>query len=150
MQGIIKMEQKYQDFYKKLREQVHEFLEKKHFKHGDLLLLVPDFFHLLVKLSLDPRVPREKKIKLVAAVAYFISPLDFIPEAILGPVGYMDDLAVAAYVLNDFINHGDLDLIYEHWAGESDVLATIQNILTVADSYLGQGLWNRIKQSIRQ
>ncbi len=144
------MEQKYQDFYKKLREQVHEFLEKKHFKHGDLLLLVPDFFHLLVKLSLDPRVPREKKIKLVAAVAYFISPLDFIPEAILGPVGYMDDLAVAAYVLNDFINHGDLDLIYEHWAGESDVLATIQNILTVADSYLGQGLWNRIKQSIRQ
>ncbi|HHJ52904.1 MAG TPA: DUF1232 domain-containing protein [Caldithrix abyssi] len=144
------MDQTHQDFYKKLRRQINAFLEKKNFKYGDLLLLVPDFFHLLVKLSLDPRVPREKKIKLAAAIAYFFSPLDFIPEAILGPVGYMDDLAVAAYVLNDFINHGDLDLLYEHWAGESDVLASIQNILTVADSYLGQGLWERIKQRIQQ
>ncbi len=146
--GIIVMDQKHQDFYKKIRSQINTYLQNKHFKYGHLLLLAPDFFHLMVKLTLDPRVPKEKKVKLVAAIAYFISPLDFIPEAILGPIGYMDDLAIAAYVLNDFVNHGDLDILYEHWAGEGDVLAYIQNILTVADHYFGQGLWERIKQKV--
>lgn len=143
------MEQKYDDFYKKIRGQISGYLQKKDFKYSDVLLLAPDIFHLLVKLSLDNRVPNEKKIKLGAAIVYFISPIDFLPEAILGPIGYMDDIAVAAYVLNDFINTGDLDILYEHWAGESDVLASIQNILTVADKYLGQGLWERLKHKIQ-
>ena len=144
------MEQKYDDFYKKIRSQIADYLEKKDFKYSDMLLLAPDIFHLMVKMSLDPRVPRDKKIKLAAAIAYFISPIDFIPEAILGPIGYMDDLAISAWVLNDFINSGDLDILYEHWAGSGDVLANIQNILTVADRYLGQGLWERLKQKVQQ
>jgi len=144
------MEKKYDDFYKKIRKQIADFLETKDFKYSDILLLAPDFFHLLVKLSLDPRVPREKKIKLVAAIAYFISPIDFIPEAILGPIGYMDDLAITAWVLNDFINTGDMDILYEHWAGEGDVMAKIQNVLTVADKYMGQGLWERLKHKFQE
>ncbi len=140
-------EQEYQDFYKKLRKQIDDYLAKKNFQYADLLLLVPDFFHLLYKLMRDPRVPGDKKLKFAAVLAYFLTPLDLLPEAVLGPIGYMDDLALAAYVLNDFINQGDLDIIYEHWAGRSDVLASIQNILTVADYYLGKGLWNRIKKT---
>ena len=142
------MDKEHEDFYKKIRAQIADFLEKKNFKYADVLLLAPDFFHLMVKLSLDKRVPQEKKVKLVAAILYFISPIDFLPEMIFGPVGYMDDLALAAYVLNDFINTGDLDILYEHWAGESDILASIQNVLTVADHYLGKGLWQRIKRTI--
>ena len=144
------MEQKYDDFYKKIRGQIVDYLQKKDFKYGDVLLLAPDIFHLMVKLSLDKRVPNDKKIKLAAAIAYFISPIDLLPEAFLGPIGYMDDIAVAAYVLNDFINTGDLDILYEHWAGEGDVLANIQNILTVADKYLGQGLWERLKYKVQR
>ncbi|HID39901.1 MAG TPA: DUF1232 domain-containing protein [Calditrichaeota bacterium] len=142
------MHKEHDDFYKKIRMQIADFLEKKKFKYADILLLAPDFFHLMVKLSLDKRVPQEKKVKLVAAILYFISPLDFLPEMIFGPIGYMDDLALAAYVLNDFINGGDLDILYEHWAGESDILASIQNVLTVADHYLGKGLWQRIKRTL--
>lgn len=144
------MEQRHEDFYKKMRRQIVDFLEKRDFKYSDILMLAPDFFHLMVKMSLDPRVPRDKKVKLVAAIAYFISPLDFIPEAILGPIGYMDDLAISAWVLNDFINTGDMDILYDHWAGEGDVLASIQNVITVADKYLGQGLWERLKSKIQQ
>jgi uncharacterized membrane protein YkvA (DUF1232 family) len=142
------MEQKHEDFYKKIRKQITEFLEKKDFEYGHILLLAPDFFHLLVKLSLDKRIPNDKKLKFGIGIAYFIFPFDFLPEALLGPLGYMDDLAVAAYVLNDYINHGDMDIIYEHWAGDGDVLASIQNVLTVADNYFGQGLWERIKRKI--
>jgi len=144
------MEKKYHDYYKKIRSQIGVFLEEKHFPYADILLLAPDIFHLLVQMTFDRRVPREKKIKLAAALVYFISPLDFLPEAILGPIGYMDDLALAAYVLNDFVNNGDPDILYEHWAGKGDILATIQNILTVADHYLGQGLWERLKKKVKQ
>lgn len=144
------MEKKYEDFYQKIRNQINNFLEKKNFAHADILMLAPDFFHLLVKMTLDNRVPKDKKIKLAAALVYFISPLDFLPEAILGPIGYMDDLAITAYVLNDFINSGYTEILYEHWAGKGDVLATIQNVLTVADHYLGQGLWERLKKKVKE
>ena len=142
------MNKKQSDFYKKIRKQITEFLEKQNFEYGHLLLLAPDFFHLLVKLSLDKRVPKNKKIKLGIGIAYFILPFDILPEAFLGPIGYMDDLAIAAYILNDFINQGNMDIVYEYWAGDSDVLASVQNILTVADKYFGQGLWDRIKRKI--
>lgn len=145
---VHEMNKKQSDFYKKIRKQISEFLEKYDFEYAHLLLLAPDFFHLLVKLSLDKRVPNSKKLKLGIGITYFILPIDLLPEAILGPLGYMDDLAVAAYILNDFINHGDIDIIYEHWAGDSDVLASVQNILTVADKYFGQGLWERIKRKV--
>ncbi len=142
------MNKEHDDFYKKMRTQIAEFLDKKNFKYADILLLAPDFFHLMVKLSLDKRVAQDKKVKLAAAILYFISPLDFLPEMIFGPIGYMDDIALAAYVLNDFINGGDMEILYEHWAGESDVLASIQNVLTIADHYLGKGLWQRIKKTL--
>lgn len=142
------LNQKQTDYYKKIRHQITVFLEKQNFEYGHLLLLAPDFFHLLVKLSLDKRVPNSKKIKLGIGIAYFIMPIDILPEAFLGPIGYMDDLAIAAYILHDFVNQGNTDIVYEHWAGDSDVLASIQNILTVADKYFGQGLWERIKRKV--
>jgi len=142
------MNKKQSDFYTKIRKQITEFLEKQNFEYGHILLLAPDFFHLLVKLTLDKRVPRNKKIKMGIGIAYFLMPFDILPEAFLGPIGYMDDLAVAAYILNDFINKENMDVVYENWAGDSDVLASIQNILTVADKYFGQGLWERIKKII--
>jgi uncharacterized membrane protein YkvA (DUF1232 family) len=143
------MEEKYDDFYKKTRKQISGFLEKKNFKYAEILLLAPDFFHLLVKLSMDKRIPSDKKLKFVVGIAYFIMPFDFFPEAILGPIGYMDDIAVAAYILNDYINNNSPDIVYEHWAGEGDLLASIQNILTVADNFLGKGLWDRIKKKVQ-
>lgn len=143
------MEEKYDDFYKKIRKQISGFLEKKNFKYAEILLLAPDFFHLLVKLSMDKRIPSDKKLKFVVGIAYFIMPFDFFPEAILGPIGYMDDIAVAAYILNDYINNNSPDIVYEHWAGEGDLLASIQNILTVADNFLGKGLWDRIKKKVQ-
>ena len=146
--GLNGMNKKQSDFYTKIRKQITEFLEKQNFEYGHILLLAPDFFHLLVKLTLDKRVPRNKKIKMGIGIAYFLMPFDILPEAFLGPIGYMDDLAVAAYILNDFINKENMDVVYENWAGDSDVLASIQNILTVADKYFGQGLWERIKKII--
>jgi uncharacterized membrane protein YkvA (DUF1232 family) len=106
-------------------------------------MAAPDLFHLLVKLSLDKDVPAKEKAKLAAAITYFISPLDFIPELILGPIGYVDDIAIAAYVLNNLINEIDPEIIKKYWAGDTDILFLIKKILQVSDEMVGHK-WKKI------
>ncbi|HZK44122.1 MAG TPA: DUF1232 domain-containing protein [Syntrophomonadaceae bacterium] len=109
-------------------------------------MFAPDLFHLLCKLTIDTDVPVEHKAKLGGAIVYFISPIDLLPEAFLGPIGYVDDIVVAAWVLNNMLNHLDPEIIRKHWAGEDDVLKVIQQIIGVADQMIGSGMWEKIKQ----
>lgn len=136
------------DFYQKFRKNIHEWIKSddgKVHKFADILMLGPDLFHLLCKLSMDENTPVSHKIKLGAAIAYFISPVDVIPEAIVGPVGYVDDIAVAAFVLNNLINDTNAELVRTYWAGDEDVLKVIQRVLDVANNMVGAGLWKALK-----
>lgn len=53
---------------------------------------------VLYYVSIDPSVPRSMKLKVLGALGYFILPLDFIPDFILG-LGFTDDLAALAWAL---------------------------------------------------
>lgn len=139
------------DFYQNLRVKIKKWLDSKggaNNKWAEYILLAPDIFHLLYKLTLDKDVYVADKAKLAAAIAYFISPVDLIPEALLGPAGYVDDLALAAYVLNRIINNTDPEVVRRNWAGDGDVLEVIQSILRVADKMVGSGLWKKLKAKI--
>ncbi len=145
------MNEKEKDFYQKLRRQANSWLEKN--LHQDkrwteFVLLAPDIFHLLTRLVMDEEVPRSKKVKLGIAIAYFISPVDLLPEALLGPIGYLDDVTLAAYVLNDIINDVDPQIIIRNWAGDHDILNLVKTILLNSDRMLGSGLWKKIKNRI--
>lgn len=136
------------DLYQAMRSRIRAWLEKKgkNYRYADVLLLGPDLLHLLSKLALDSRVPLEQKAKIAAAIAYFASPIDLLPEAVTGPIGYLDDIALAAYVLRGFISAGHADIAKEHWAGHEDLLEVIQRVLDVADAALGSTLWGRLKR----
>ncbi len=77
-----------EDFYQKLRSRVKEWAvrEGKDNKALKYVLLAPDFFHLLCKLMFDPRVPGSEKAKVGGAIAYFVSPIDLVPEGLIGPI----------------------------------------------------------------
>ena len=53
---------------------------------------------VLYYVARDPSVPSSMKLKILGALGYFILPLDFIPDAILG-LGFTDDLAALAWAL---------------------------------------------------
>lgn len=53
---------------------------------------------VLYYVARDPAVPSSLKLKILGALGYFILPLDFIPDAILG-LGFTDDLAALAWAL---------------------------------------------------
>ncbi len=144
------LEQKKQrDFYQKMRDTIRAWLNNKgvDYKFAEYLLAAPDLFHLLGKLALDKEVPASEKAKLAGAIAYFMSPIDLIPEALTGPVGYVDDIVVAAIVLNSFVNNTNAEMVTRHWAGDKDVLELIQQILQVAEEMVGSGLWQKILKS---
>jgi uncharacterized membrane protein YkvA (DUF1232 family) len=140
-----------QDFYQNLRTTIRGWLkneEGKSNKWAEYLMCAPDLFHLICKLAIDPEILVADKAKLAGVIVYFISPVDLIPEALIGPFGYVDDIALTAYVLNGIITHTDPSIIQKHWAGEGDVLDLIQKILAVADEMVG-GLWVKLKRQFK-
>ncbi len=144
---------KHKDFYIKLRDKITAWYADKTEKkpeYTDYILLIPDFFYLLVKLTLDNRVPAIDKAKFAGVIAYVISPVDFVPEAILGPLGYLDDLVLACYVLNLYLNQqeeANQAIVSELWPGDQDVLATIQSVIQKADKWIGSGALDKLKMA---
>jgi uncharacterized membrane protein YkvA (DUF1232 family) len=140
-------DERYRDFYQRLRERIRSRMgnDGKKGRFSEYLMAAPDLFHLLVKLLRDEKVPLEYKAWLGFVIAYFISPIDLIPESIVGPVGYLDDIALAAFVLNRLINRIDPGIVEGHWAGDGDVIDLIRKIVTLADQMIGSGMVRRLK-----
>lgn len=86
-----------------------------------LLRALPDVARLIARLVADPVLPRPAKIALVAAAIYLASPLDVLPDFI--PLaGYLDDLLIAAVVLDGIVNYVDRRLLLKYWPGSPESL----------------------------
>lgn len=136
------------DFYQQMRDKIMVWLQTddgKNHKWAQYIMLIPDMFHLLCKLAIDPEVSAADKAKLAGVIVYFVSPVDLIPEGVVGPIGYLDDLALTAYALNSIINNTDPQVIKKHWAGQDDILEVIKNIIATADEMVGSGVWGKLK-----
>jgi uncharacterized membrane protein YkvA (DUF1232 family) len=141
-------------FYDHLRERILRTVEKRGGRLSDgavrALLLVPDVFILLVRLALDKDVPKPARTLVGGALAYFILPFDFFPEAILGPIGYMDDLVLAAAVLSQVFG-GDLEpYARKHWSGSEDLRIVLRDVSETAHALLGHKLYERVKKLLRK
>jgi uncharacterized membrane protein YkvA (DUF1232 family) len=137
------------DFYRALRRRVRRWARARNGRSSpwtELVLLAPDLFHLLCRLAGDPEVPRGAKTRLAFALAYFISPVDLLPEALFGPIGYLDDVALTAYVLHGLLDETPPAVLRRHWAGDQDVVVVIRRVLGVAGGVLGAGLWRRLRR----
>ena len=137
-------------FYDRLRPRVLETVERRAGKLPEdvviALLLVPDIFILLVRLMLDKEVPRRARILIGGALAYFISPIDLLPELILGPIGYLDDLVVGVAVVSQVFT-GDLEpYARKHWTGRQDLRVVLHDISAAARTLLGPAVHERLKR----
>jgi uncharacterized membrane protein YkvA (DUF1232 family) len=153
IQGAAEQDQLPRDratrFYDRIRNTIQRYVDKKGAlagKTAGFLLLVPDVFILLWRLTTDSRVNGKDKVLLGSAVAYYVMPFDLIPEALVGPAGYLDDLVFGVYVLNKILGNVDASILREHWSGSDDVLDSIQKVLNSAESLVGTDLVGRIKK----
>lgn len=91
--------QKYEDNYsdEKLMSKLSRFAQRLGISVVYKVLLL---FYVLK----SPNVPLQEKALIIGALGYLILPVDLIPDAI--PVlGYSDDLAAIAYVINQVRNY---------------------------------------------
>lgn len=119
----------HQEYYRQFRERVKRFAAEKAPRWVQPLvpwiLAAPDFFVLVVRLARDERVPSVAKVLAALTVAYFILPLDLIPD-LLSVVGVADDLALALFALDQIVDRIPAEVVEEHWPGEGRVLELIR------------------------
>jgi len=136
------------DFYQSLRRRIRDYVTKKggSGERTDVLLLAPDLFHLMTRMVLDDRVDKKSKAILGAAIAYFISPIDLMPEALLGPIGFLADALLAAYAIDRVVNHGHEKIALEYWAGDEDLLVVVQRLTRMAGDLIGKSKWSKLQR----
>jgi uncharacterized membrane protein YkvA (DUF1232 family) len=111
-----------------------------------LLRALPDIVRTIGGLALDPVLPKAAKIALGAAVLYLVSPVDLIPDFV--PVlGYLDDVFVAAILIDGMLNFVDRGLVLKYWPGSPESLERIARSARVLAVWVPRRLKLRIFSS---
>ncbi len=134
-------------FYERLRKKFADRLPRNPImnKVSDYLFLLPDFFMLLCRLMVEKRVDNKTKTFILGVIAYVIMPIDIIPDFI-PVIGFVDDLIIVAYALDQILKYTDEQVILDNWSGKTDLIITIKKILAVIDSTVCQRLLLKTKR----
>lgn len=136
-------------FYDRLRSRIESHAaERAGEKTAEILLLVPDVFVFLLRLMLDPEVPRAKRALIGSAIAYFVLPVDLLPEAMIGPGGYLDDLVLALAVLSQSFGSDLEPFARKYWSGSQSLRKVIRDVLQSAHGLLGTDLHGRLRKAL--
>lgn len=81
----------------------------------------PDLLNLLCSLLDIKDLSKDLRLKISAAIAYYVVPNDIIPEDVYGPYGYVDDIFISVYVLRKLADELSYDILAELWDDDSDV-----------------------------
>ena len=87
----------------------------------DLLLFLPRLAGMIVGLLGDKAVPTAAKIALAAVAVYLASPVDLLPDFIPF-IGYLDDVLLAAIVIDGLLNYLDRSFLLKYWPGTPESL----------------------------
>lgn len=108
-----------------------------------LLRALPDIVRLLARLVADPVLPTPAKIALAAAVAYLVSPIDLVPDFIPF-LGYLDDILLAAILVDGILNHVDRGLVVKYWPGTPESLDRIARVARTLAAWVPHRLKTRV------
>src|SRR5574341_1347279 len=81
-----------------------------------LLWHLPKLIRLLGRLFKDSRVPISGKLIFILSCAYFLWPIDLIPELIFPLVGVVDDVAILLFGLRFLLRQTPPRILEEHLA----------------------------------
>ena len=102
---------------------------------SSFLMFLPNLARLLGRLLKDVRVPTAEKALFVAAIVYFVMPVDLIPD-IFPFIGQVDDIYVIALTLLRLVNRTDETIVRQHWSGGGDIVALADSIAGIAPMFL--------------
>lgn len=78
---------------------------------------LPKFLRLLVGLLADGRVSAIDRLLVVGALAYIVSPLDFIPD-VIPFLGQVDDVFLLVAAVQRLVKRAGREVVMRHWRGD--------------------------------
>ena len=110
------MEEKFKDFYDTLIEN----LDSYNGEYASFIDCGPNLFKLLGDI-LEYDISQEMRRNICGAIAYFVLPMDVIPEKEYGAYGYIDDIFLSVYVLRIVAEEYGYDFIQKIWDKPHDI-----------------------------
>ena len=110
---------------------------------------LPSYLRLLLGLFSDSRVSKVDRFFVLAAAAYIISPIDFIPD-IIPFFGEVDDVFLLMIALQRLVKHAGRNVLMSHWHGDPDELHNLNfpRIISAAGFFLPNKLKLRLFRMI--
>lgn len=108
---------------------------------------IPAYLRLLVGLISDRRVSRVDRLLVIAAIAYIVSPFDFVPD-LIPFLGQVDDVFLLMTALQRMVERAGGRVLRDHWRGDPRELDTL-NVAGVAAA-AGFFLPPRIQRRLRR
>ncbi len=140
-------------FYDRLRKAVVGWASDRAGMAGkgmaNVLLFTPDIFMLLWRLLRHGEISKRRRAIMAFALAYFILPIDFVPDWLLGPLGFADDLAIAGAALQAALTGTPLTVLDKEWSGGDQLIAVLARIMQLTDRLGTYPGFSKVKQVVR-
>ncbi|MFP4323333.1 MAG: YkvA family protein [Anaerolineales bacterium] len=122
---LARLEARYADW----RPQAHAWLKGRSAKLiADAVFMLPDMLMLVVGLLADNRIAGWQKAYVIFMTVYIISPIDLVPEVVLGMLGLVDDASLLGIFLMT-LSYAEDDILTEHWYGNRKMLDQTTSVL---------------------
>lgn len=89
---------------------------------------IPAFGKLLFRLLGDGRVSLLDRALFGATLVYLFTPVDLVPDWIVG-FGQLDDLLLVLFTVDRLLYRTDPDVLLDHWEGDPETLLTLRDLL---------------------
>ena len=106
---------------------------------------LPSYVRLLFGLISDSRVSKVDRFFVIAAAAYIISPIDFIPD-IIPFLGEVDDVFLLMFALQRLVNNAGRSVVLKHWRGDPEEIHHLNfaRIISAAGFFLPSQIKRRL------
>ena len=117
---VLDMENEFKDFYDVLCEN----LESYQGEYAGFIDYGPELFKLLNNI-LNEDIDSKFRLEISAAIAYYVVPMDVIPEQIYGPYGYIDDIFITVYMIRKLSDEFGYEFLEKTWEGEQNLKSVV-------------------------
>lgn len=123
------------DFFDVLEENLVECDDDLSFLHYG-----PDLFDLLCEILYEKSIDHTLRLKINAAIAYYVIPLDTISERFYGAYGYIDDIFLTVYVLREIANEYGSTFLQRLWNKPEDIQSVMDECYNKSIEFLDEDL----------
>jgi uncharacterized membrane protein YkvA (DUF1232 family) len=115
----------------------------------DAIRQIPDYLRMLYGLLRDRRVNVVDKLLVLGAVAYVVSPADFIPDFIPF-LGQVDDIFLLMASLERLLRNAGRAVVLSHWRGDPGTISmrNLEQVLLAAAFFLPKRIRRRLKRRL--